>query len=125
MLDEPAEAVGDLGRQRIAEGRRLAFDVVGGAKELFARIADEPGGSHAHAGSIEPIAFGFHSAGELARKRREGGLGAGDGVQIESRIAPGHRHRLAQRVARNDHFVIGEGGDLCSVGAGFRHETRS
>ena len=41
VLDDPAQALGGSARRRIAEGGGIALDVVGGAKQLFARLVGE------------------------------------------------------------------------------------
>jgi hypothetical protein len=65
VLDEPAEALGCRSHGRIAEGRRLPLDVMGGAEQsLFVRVG-ESAAQDVAARAVEPLALLIHPAAEF------------------------------------------------------------
>ena len=67
VFDDAAQAVGGGSGGRIAEGRRFALDVMGGAKQFFARGLGEAVLLHIDVSVGEPLAFDRHPVAKLAR----------------------------------------------------------
>ena len=114
VLDQPAQAVGGRRDERIAEGRGLALDVVGGVEQRLAGRLGEALGLDVAARGVEAVAFRVHPGREFARKLRQRLLGARHRIVVGV-LAGDLRHRHAQLVRRRDHLVVAVGRDrrLC------------
>ena len=65
VFDDTAQALGGGRRRGEAEGRGVALDVMGGAKQLFAVFIGEAVAENGGVGCREPVGFDRHPVLEL------------------------------------------------------------
>ncbi len=88
----------------------VALDVMGGAKQLFARRAGKAVLEHGGVGGREPVGFDRHPVLEFAGQAGKRLFGARDRI-VEILVGDAPQH-LAQRIGLRDDVMIGEGLDL-------------
>ena len=110
VLDDPAQAFGGGAGGRISEGGGVALDVMGGAKQLFARVAGKAVLENGGVSRREPVGFDRHPVLEFAGQAGQGLFRARDRI-VEILFVDTAQH-LAQRIGLRDHVMVGEGLDL-------------
>ena len=88
QLDQPAQAVGDGGDQRKAQGGGLAFDVVAGAEQRLALLHRQAVAPDVGARLVELLALVVHPAVEFRGQLRQRGFGARHRIVAARRARP-------------------------------------
>ena len=107
MLDDPAQALGGGAGGGESEGGGVALDVMGGAKQLFAREAGEAVLENGGMRRRKASGFDHHPVLEFAGQARQRLFGTRDRiVEVPFGDAPQH---VAQGIRLGDDVVIDEG----------------
>jgi hypothetical protein len=110
VFDDATKTFGGDTRGREAERGGVAFDVVGGAKQLLAIVDGETAAQNGRMRCREPVGLDRHPVLEFAGQSGERLFRAPDGI-IEVGFGNAQQH-LAQGVGLRDHMMVGEAFDL-------------
>ncbi len=123
VLDDPAQAVGGGGRGGISEGRGVALDVMGGAKQFLVGVFGKAVPDDGRVRGRKPVGLDHHPVLEFAGQAGKRLFRARDGV-VEILFGDAAQH-LAQRIGLGDDVMVSEGLDVDARGLFFGHGAAS
>jgi hypothetical protein len=110
VFDDPAQALCGGTCGGVPESGGVALDVMGGAKQLFARKLGKTVSENCGVCGREPVGLDSHPVIEFAGQTRKRFFGARNRV-VEMLFGDAPQHVL-QRIRLRDHVMVGECLDL-------------
>ena len=120
VFDDAAQALGGNAGGGKTKRCGVAFDVMGGAKQLLAVIVGEAVAENRGMSRREPVGLDRHPVLEFTGQSGQRLFRAADGI-VEVGFGNAQQY-LAQGIRLRDHMMIAEGFDFYRSRASFRHD---